>query len=120
MTVLLFKSRSGRSSQKLNGESNRGVEYELRLAIAVAWISSSTMNHALLLTLLILSTSVDRPHPRERHQVFLAQEPDQAACRSARIAGRTVAGGNTHHEPSSCRKKKIASDPAGRAASTQT
>src|ERR1700754_3794774 len=36
------------------------------------------------------------------------------------ITGRTAAGGNTFHEPSSWRKKKKDSRPSGRSASTRT
>lgn len=36
------------------------------------------------------------------------------------MAGRREAGGNTRHAPSSCLKKKITSDPAGREDSMHT
>jgi hypothetical protein len=35
-------------------------------------------------------------------------------------AGRAIAGGNTHQQPSLCRKKKIAREPVGAKASTRT
>jgi hypothetical protein len=98
----------------------QSVECEIRQPTATACVSSSTMNRALLLTLWAFNVPVGRPRPRRRYQILATREPDQAARKSARIAGRSVAGGNTHHEPSSCRKKKIASDPADREASTQT
>lgn len=43
-----------------------------------------------------------------------------AASRRPVNAGRAIAGGNTHQQPSSCRKKKIACEPLGAKASTRT
>jgi hypothetical protein len=44
----------------------------------------------------------------------------QAASRQAHIEGTLGVAGNTFHDPSSCRKKKIAKEPVGRNASART
>jgi hypothetical protein len=44
----------------------------------------------------------------------------QAARRLSVIEGRAIRGGNTHQQPSSCRKKKIACEPFGADTSTCT
>jgi hypothetical protein len=42
------------------------------------------------------------------------------ASRQARMAGMSVFGGKTFHDPSSCRKKTIAKHPSRRNAPTRT
>jgi hypothetical protein len=60
------------------------------------------------------------PTSRQPGDAIPPVAPRKSGMRATFIVGRVVSGGNTDHEPSSWRKKKIDSSPVARLDATHT